>query len=95
MIGQNIRHKVQIVISGAFNNKSVHIVGVIIVRVIKLTPRSLHPQTNSAHFQFDTGLVRLHSRSVLFAEDGKCLASAGNGILIPRSSTPQPRLHAD
>jgi hypothetical protein len=31
MKGQNIRHKVQIVISGAFNNKSVHFVGVIIV----------------------------------------------------------------
>jgi hypothetical protein len=26
-----MRHKVQIVISGAFNNKSVHFVGVIIV----------------------------------------------------------------
>jgi hypothetical protein len=32
MQGQNIRHKVQIVISGAFNNKSVHFVGVIIVQ---------------------------------------------------------------
>jgi hypothetical protein len=31
MYGQNIRQKVQIVISGAFNNKSVHFVGVIIV----------------------------------------------------------------
>jgi hypothetical protein len=31
MEGQNIRHKVQIVISGAFNNKSVDFVGVIIV----------------------------------------------------------------
>jgi hypothetical protein len=31
MQGQNIRHKVQIVIFGAFNNKSVHFVGVIIV----------------------------------------------------------------
>jgi hypothetical protein len=31
MQGQNIRHKVQIVIAGAFNNKSVHFVGVIIV----------------------------------------------------------------
>jgi hypothetical protein len=31
MQGQNIRQKVQIVISGAFNNKSVHFVGVIIV----------------------------------------------------------------
>jgi hypothetical protein len=30
MQGQNIRHKVQIVISGAFNNKSVHLVGEII-----------------------------------------------------------------
>jgi hypothetical protein len=31
MEGQNIKHKVPIVISGAFNNKSVHFVGVIIV----------------------------------------------------------------
>jgi hypothetical protein len=31
MQGQNIRHKVQIVISGAFNNKSAHFVGVKIV----------------------------------------------------------------
>jgi hypothetical protein len=31
MEGQNIRQKVQIVISGAFNNKSVHFFGVIIV----------------------------------------------------------------
>jgi hypothetical protein len=31
MQGQNIRQKVQTVISGAFNNKSVRFVGVIIV----------------------------------------------------------------
>jgi hypothetical protein len=31
MQGQNIRDKAQIVISGAFNNKSVHFVGVILV----------------------------------------------------------------
>jgi hypothetical protein len=31
MKGQNIRQKVQIVISGAFNDKSVHFVGAIIV----------------------------------------------------------------
>jgi hypothetical protein len=31
MQGQNIRQKVQIVISGAFSNTSVHFVGVIIV----------------------------------------------------------------
>jgi hypothetical protein len=31
MKGQNIRLKVQIVIAGAFNNKGVHLVGIIIV----------------------------------------------------------------
>jgi hypothetical protein len=31
MQGQNIRHKVQIMISGAFNNKGVQFVGVVLV----------------------------------------------------------------
>jgi hypothetical protein len=41
-VGANIRHKVQIVISGAFNNKSVHFVGVIIVSYITLKKLHLH-----------------------------------------------------
>jgi hypothetical protein len=40
MQGQNIRKKVQIVISGAFNNKSVHFVGVINCVIVNMHGRT-------------------------------------------------------
>jgi hypothetical protein len=57
MQGQNIRHKVQIVISGAFNNKSVHFVGVIIV--------CIHNIQNRADKSRKTYVIQLGAQSLI------------------------------